>query len=166
MVTLLSLIVCSLAGYGFGGWTSPDGIISTDTKTKTQTITATGSKNVTLNIYANWKTATVVYLNSDGGNDNLNDGLSPETPFGSWSRAYEYLYNNSQDRTDRENNIIVLTGNIDSTMHGSRTVTGSQTMLADVTYESSTTFTSGETITKTDGTGNNWYLWIIAKIRC
>ena len=27
----------------------------------------------------------------------------------------------------------------------------------------STTFTSGETITKTDGTGNNWYLWIIAK---
>ena len=140
-------------GYGFGGWTSPDGIISTDTKTKTQTITATGSKNVTLNIYANWKTATVVYLNSDGGNDNLNDGLSPETPFGSWSRAYEYLYNNSQDRTDRENNIIVLTGNIDSTMHGSRTVTGSQTMLADVTYESSTTFTSGEKYILATGTG-------------
>ena len=141
-------------GYGFGGWTSPDGIISTDAKTKTQTITATGSKNVTLNIYANWKTATVVYLNSDGGNDNLNDGLSPETPFGSWSRAYEYLYNNSQDRTDRENNIIVLTGNIDSTMDGSRTVTGSQTMLADVTYESSTTFTSGETYILATGTGN------------
>ena len=39
--------------------------------------------------------------------------------------------------------------------------TQSTTAPAENTF--STTFTSGETITKTDGTGNNWYLWIIAK---
>lgn len=140
-------------GYGFGGWTSPDGTISTDSNTKTQTITATGSKNVTLNIYVEWKTATVIYLNSDNGNDNIYDGLTPETPFGSWSKAYEYLYENSQNRSDRETNIIVLTGNIDSTPAGSRTVTGSQTTLADVTYEANTTFTPGESYILATGQG-------------
>ena len=30
-------------------------------------------------------------------------------------------------------------------------------------YISAATFTSGGTITKSDGTGNNWYLWILAK---
>ena len=30
-------------------------------------------------------------------------------------------------------------------------------------YVSAATFTSGGTITKSDGTGNNWYLWILAK---
>ena len=39
--------------------------------------------------------------------------------------------------------------------------TQSTTAPAENTF--STTFTSGETITKTDGTGNNWYLWILAK---
>ena len=40
--------------------------------------------------------------------------------------------------------------------------TQSTTAPAENTF--STTFTSGGTITKSDGTGNNWYLWILAKI--
>ena len=39
--------------------------------------------------------------------------------------------------------------------------TQSTTAPAEGTF--STTFTSGGTITKSDGTGNNWYLWILAK---
>ena len=39
--------------------------------------------------------------------------------------------------------------------------TQSTTAPAENTF--STTFTSGGTITKSDGTGNNWYLWILAK---
>jgi hypothetical protein len=94
-------------GYGFGGWTSSSGTITKDTKTNAQTISLAGSTNMTLDIYTNWTRATVVYVNSDEGNDNVNDGLTPETPFGSWGRAFQYLNTNSTNRNDRENNIIV-----------------------------------------------------------
>ena len=140
-------------GYGFGGWTSTDGTITKDANTNVQTITVTGSTNITLNIYTNWTIATVVYVNPVTGNDNLNDGLTPDTPFGSWEAGYKYLYNNSNNRNDRENNIIVLTGNIDSSINYTRPVTGTKQILADITYSSSTSFTSGGTYILATGTG-------------
>ena len=140
-------------GYGFGGWTSTDGTITKDSNTNVQTITVTGSTNITLNIYTNWTVATVVYVNPVTGNDNLNDGLTPDKPFGSWEAGYKYLYNNSNDRNDRENNIIVLTGNIDSSINYTRPVTGTKQILADITYSSSTSFTSGGTYILATGTG-------------
>lgn len=140
-------------GYGFGGWTSTDGTITTDSNTNVQTITITGSTSVTLNIYANWTKATVVYVNPETGNDNVNDGLTPETAKGSWGGAFEYLYNNSSNITDRENNIIVLTGNIDSSINYTTPVTAETVLVGDVTYNSSTSFTSGQDYILATGTG-------------
>lgn len=142
-------------GYGFGGWTSNNGVISTDSNTGTQTLKATATSDLTINLYANWKKATVVYVNPDVGADDRDDGLSEDKPFGSWGKAFEYLYNNSSDRSDRENNIIVLTGNIDSSINYTRPTYA--TTLADITYTSSTTPTSGETyiISTTTGSGGN-----------
>ena len=121
-------------GYGFGGWRSTDGTITKDSKTNTQTITLTGSNNITINVYTNWTEAKVVYLNPDTGNDNLNSGLTTDEPFGSWGAAFNYLYNNSSNRSDRENNIIVLTGNIDSSPNYTRGITGTKKVYGDVAY--------------------------------
>lgn len=140
-------------GYGFGGWTSTNGTITKDSNTNVQTITVTGSTNITLNIYTNWTVATVVYVNPSTGTDNVYDGITPDTPFGSWGAAFNYLNNNSNDKQDRENNIIVLTGNIDSSINYSRPRTVSKKVYADVTYSSSTSFTSGGTYILATGTG-------------
>ena len=142
-------------GYGFGGWTASAGTISTDSKTLTQTLTIQTTTDITVDLYANWQTASVVYVNPDEGNDNLNDGLTENTPFGSWGAAFKYLSLSANNKNDRERNIIVLTGNIDSSINYSRPVTGTLTRLADVTYTSSTTITSGETYIISTNTGNN-----------
>ena len=143
-------------GFGFGGWTSSDGTISKDNKTLTQTIVATASSNMAINLYANWVEASVVYVNQDNGNDNLNNGLSEETPFGSWGKAFEYL--NSHNTGDRETNIIVLTGNIDSSINYTRTVTGrvSKPVLT-YKFESSTNIVADKEVilSTTSGSGGN-----------
>lgn len=142
-------------GYGFGGWISGTGTITTNSNTKAQILTVEASGSVTINVYANWTTAKVVYLNQEIGNDNLNDGLTESSPFGSWEAACKYLYNNSNNRTDRENNIIVLTGNIDSSINYSKDVTGTVAHYADITYSVSSSFTSGGTYLITDEDGEN-----------
>ena len=144
-------------GYGFGGWTSTDGTITKDSNTNTQTITFTGSTSLTINIYANWTEATVVYVNPDTGNDNLFSGTTTDQPFGSWEAAFNYLYNNSNDRTDRENNIIVLTGNVDSSPNYTRAVTGSQTKKGEVYYEVQNSITSGESYIIANGNTSSSY---------
>ena len=136
-------------GYGFGGWTSSSGTITIDSKTKTQTISANASGEVTLNVYVNWKTATVVYVNPDEGSDNTNTGTAEDSPFGSWGKACEYI--NSHNKNDRELNIIVLTGPIDSGINYTRPVNSTQT--GDATYNSSTTFTSGNSYLISTGQG-------------
>ncbi len=140
-------------GYGFGGWMSTNGTISTDEKTKTQKIVATASSEMTINVYVNWKTATVVYVNPDEGSDNNNTGTAEDSPFGSWGKACEYI--NSHNKNDRELNIIVLTGPIDSGINYTRPVNSTQT--GDATYNSSTTFTSGNSylIATGQGAGSN-----------
>jgi len=142
-------------GYGFGGWTpaTGNGTVTQDSKTLTYSVTATASNNMTINLYANWTTARVVYLNPATGCDNLinqgYDGSTPEKPLGSWQAACSRLYTlagNTTNRRDRENNIIVLTGNIDSSINYSRTITGTfnHTLIsADITYNNNVGFTTG-----------------------
>lgn len=138
-------------GYGFGGWASTDGTITTDSNTNAQTITVTGSTNITLNIYANWAQATVVYLNSETGIDN-NDGLTSETAKGSWGAAIQYLENNTTNSSDRENNIIVMTGNMDTSFNYTRPITISTTS----GYSYTTTISAGTYIIATGtGAGSN-----------
>ena len=141
-------------GYGFGGWTPSLGTVNKNTQNLTYTLSAQVSGETTINLYANWVQATVVYLNPDLGNDNLYNGLSEETPFGSWGKAFQYINSNSVSRTDRERNIIVLTGNIDSSINYTRAVTGTRTIEYDVTYNVNNTITSGIQYIISTGTGN------------
>lgn len=134
-------------GYGFGGWTSSEGTITKDSNTNVQTITAIASSNMTLNIYANWTEATVVYLNPETGID-TNSGQTSESPVGSWGAALNYLEDNTSNVNDRENNIVVLTGNIDSSFNYTRPITVS----TNTGYVSSTAVSTGTYILAT-GTG-------------
>ena len=141
-------------GYGFGGWTPSSGTVIKDAQNLTYSLTAPASGDITVNLYANWVQATVVYLNPDLGNDNLYDGLSEQHPFGSWGKALQYINSNSVSRTDRERNIIVLTGNIDTSINYSRGVTGTRTIEYDVSYNVNNTITSGTQYIISTGTGN------------
>lgn len=138
-------------GYGFGGWTSTDGVISKNTNTNVQTITVTGSTNITINIYANWTPATVVYVNQNTGVDS-NNGLTPETPVGSWQDALRIITYNSSNPNDRENNIVVMMSNMNTSINYTTPVTKS----TYTGYRSSTSISSGTFILATGtGAGSN-----------
>lgn len=94
-------------GYGFGGWTSSDGTISTNSYTKAQTLSVTTSSDVEVDVYTNWATATVIYLNGASGNDS-NNGLTAANAVKTWTTAVSKLSSSN----DRERNIIVLCGNM------------------------------------------------------
>ena len=129
-------------GYGFGGWTASTGTVTKDSKTLTYSLSVNTSSDITVNLYAKWETATVVYVNPSTGSDNYNDGLSESSPFGSWQKAFEYI--NSHNKNDREKNIIVLTGNIDSSINYTRPVTTTISKpLISITYNYTTTITTG-----------------------
>ena len=83
------------------------------------------------------------------------DKAQPVVTFGTNGSA---IYKKSQSTTVTVKSIGVSTIVANSLKYQ---WTQSTTAPAENTF--STTFTSGETITKTDGTGNNWYLWITAK---
>lgn len=138
-------------GYGFGGWTSPDGTITKNSHTNVQTITATGSTNITINVYANWTTATVVYVSQNIGVDS-NNGLTPETPVGSWGAALRILRNNTSNANDRENNIVVMMSNMNTSINYTTPVSAS----TYTGYESTTSISSGTFILATGtGAGSN-----------
>ena len=129
-------------GYGFAGWTASSGTVSKDSKTLSYTLTVSTSSDITVNLYAKWEAATVVYVSPTTGSDNAYDGLTEETPFGSWGKAFEYI--NSHNKNDREKNIIVLTGNIDSSINYTRPVTTTVSKpLISLTYNYTTTITPG-----------------------
>ena len=139
-------------GYGFGGWTASTGNVSKSSKTLTYTLTVSTSSDITVNLYAKWEAATVVYVNPTTGSDNNNDGLTEETPFGSWGKAFEYI--DSHDKNDREKNIIVLTGNIDSSINYTRPVTTTVTKpVESITYNSTTSINEGTTYLMATGQG-------------
>ena len=124
----------------FGGWTSSDGTISTNSQTGVQTITVTkNGNNQTVNIYTNWIDAHVIYLKGTLGDDNF-DGSSPDDAVGSWGRAFTLLRNNSTDTNDRERNIIVLIGDLAMSPNYTQSIT--HTYNITVTYNDKTTFDS------------------------
>ena len=141
-------------GYGFGGWTYNGTVVAKDANTNTQTLTIPASGDITVDLYTNWAQAKVVYVNGETGSDNnLHNGLSEDQPFGSWERAFEYL--DSNNTGDRETNIIVVTGDLDSSINYSRPVNKSVSKPAIVTYNSSTDITSGQTYLLSTGNGAN-----------
>ena len=140
-------------GYGFGGWSSTDGIITINSHTNVQTISVTGSTNLTINVYANWTVATVVYVDSNNGTD-ANDGATPTTPVGSWGAALSLLRNNTANANDRENNIVVMMSDMNTSINYTTPISLITTVTGDVTYSSSTSFTSGNEYVLSNGTGS------------
>ena len=122
----------------FGGWVSNDGTISKNTRTNVQTIKVTKSgNNQTVNIYADWINAHVIYLKGTLGDDNF-DGSTPDDAVGSWGRAFTLLRNNSTNTSDRERNIIVLIGDIAMSPNYTQSVT--HTYDITINYNDKTTF--------------------------
>lgn len=144
-------------GYGFGGWTASNGTVTKNTNTLTYTLAITTSNDVTVNLYAKWETASVVYVNPDTGSDNMNNGLSEDSPFGSWGAAFKYLSTSSNNKGDRERNIIVLTGNIDSSINYTRPVTKTVAKpVTSITYNSTNISSNGTYLISTsEGVGGN-----------
>ncbi len=144
-------------GYGFGGWTTDLGTVTQNSQTLTYSLTVPVTGETTVNLYANWIEAKVVYVNQVDGNDNLNDGLSENSPVGSWEKACELLYNSSTNRNDRERNIIVVTGNMDSSINYTKQVIGQARNVGTATYTRSQTITSGNRYIISTGQGANSY---------
>ena len=140
-------------GKGFGGWTSTDGTITKDSDTNTYTLTVSAD-TATVNVYANWVNANIIFLKGENGDDNF-DGSSDYYAVASWSRAFELLRNNTTNASDREVNIIVLTGPLDHTINYSRRIT--HTWNYSYTYHDNTTFNEGEEYIIEYKNGNNRY---------
>lgn len=125
------------AGFGFDGWITnevkADGsnkyTINTDSNTYAQTLTATLNdiKNANgeyeINLYANWKEANIVFLNTNSGNDN-NSGTSVNEAVRSWNTATNILSRNEKrasNASSRELNILVfVSGSITAGTDGRR----------------------------------------------
>ena len=101
--------------FGFDGWKSNETYtITTDNATKVQTLTAgTTNKKATINLYPNWREANIIIVNpSATGNSDYNTGTM-STPVNSWTGINRLLGNNYKTATNasnRELNIIVITG--------------------------------------------------------
>ena len=138
-------------GKGFGGWTSSNGTVTKNNNTNTYTLTVSSS-TTTVDVYANWVNANVVYLKGEAGDDNF-DGSSDYLAVASWSRAFELLRTNSSNTSDREVNIIVLTGPLDHSINYTRPVT--HTWNYTYTYHDNETFNLGEEYLIEYRNGNN-----------
>ena len=143
-------------GYGFGGWTASTGTVSKNSNTLTYTLSVSTTSNITVNLYAKWESASVVYVNGETGSDNMGDGLTEETAFGSWESAFKYIY--SHNKGDREKNIIVVTGNMDTSINYTRPVTKTVSRpVKSITYHSSTYINTNTTyiMSTSQGVGGN-----------
>ena len=112
---------------GFDGWNIDNDIysstISMDSDTCVQTITSTigNNKDVTINFYPNWRRATVIYIDSNTGNNN-DSGLTPDLAVDDWAglrTAFNGKYKDASNASDRELNIVFLYGGtLDNVMSG------------------------------------------------
>lgn len=107
---------------GFDGWKNDNYSISINDNTKVQKAeipVTTGSKEITVDFYADWKIANVVFMKQGGSGTNDGSALGQEV--GSWSSAISKLNEKAKhasNASDRELNIIIVTGgeiNSDST---------------------------------------------------
>lgn len=99
------------AGFGFDGWASHENgynlTINSENNVQTLTVNTNGSKQVTVNLYANWKEAKVIFI-SAGANGN---GLTLNSPVNTnWNTINNALgtARQAQNASDRELNILVL----------------------------------------------------------
>lgn len=103
-------------GYGFDGWTTHEShTISLNTNTYVQTLTTTGTAELTINLYANWSQANVVFVNASSGTNTTTApyGTSMDYPVLTWANANTVLTKSKKTATNasnRELNIIVLMG--------------------------------------------------------
>ncbi len=137
---------------GFNGWTSTDGTITTDANTKTQKITVSASVD-TINIYANWANANVIYLRGSSGDDTF-DGTRPDRAVGSWSRAFQLLRDNASNANNRDLNIIVLTGDISRSFNYTNSINQTYRSI-NTTYTNASSFDQDVLIAYQNG--NTYY---------
>ena len=140
-------------GKGFAGWTSSTGTVTQDSQTKTYTLTVSSS-TTSVNLYANWQDAKVIFLKGEEGDDNF-DGSSDYNAVASWGRAFELLRTNNSHTSDRELNIIVLSGPLNHTINYTRRVT--HTWNYSYTYTDNTSFVDGGEYLIEYKNGNNRY---------
>ena len=139
---------------GFGGWVSDVGTITTDSNTNVQSITIPSTVD-TVNLYANWQRANVIYLNGEDGDDTFS-GLRPDSAVGSWSKAFQLLEQNATTLNNRELNIIVLTGDIDYAPNYSSSLTHRNITNTRYNYTDHNTFGEEEVLI-TYKSGNTYY---------
>ena len=137
---------------GFNGWTSSQGTITTDSYTKVQRMTISSSVD-TINVYASWADANIIYLKGSTGDDNL-DGTRPDKAVGSWSKAFQLLESHTSDSNNRELNIIVLAGNVNYAINYSQGITQSYNSVT-YTYEQYDDY--DEKVLLAYRSGNNYY---------
>lgn len=102
------------AGFGFNGWTTneSDYTITTHANTRLQnlSVAAEADKEMTINLYADWAEASIVFVDGSAGN-NSNDG-SFNSPVRNWT-GVDYVFDDigrktTQTASNRELNIVVL----------------------------------------------------------
>lgn len=112
-------------GFGFNGWLSKDtnNIISTDKSSYLQTLQRTlntteiASKEITIDLYVDWKEANIIFVDANSGN-NSNNGLTKNTAVQNWNGITSVVnqmknggrFTSATNASDRELTIIVLTG--------------------------------------------------------
>lgn len=101
------------AGYGFNGWVTHENYSFTfNNQTKMQSVTATvGANNeVTIDLYANWVPANIVFVNGSSGDDD-NDGKTLNTALATLNEAADVIdanYKTIDKASNREVNIVVF----------------------------------------------------------
>ncbi|MBQ7410585.1 MAG: hypothetical protein IJW20_04290 [Clostridia bacterium] len=100
-------------GFGFNGWTTNEAnynfSINNDTKLQKVTVNVGTSRNVVINLRADWQNANVVFVDTENGNDNNAGNFN--NPVSSWTGINSRLSGNRKTATnasDRELNIVVL----------------------------------------------------------
>ena len=97
---------------GFDGWKNSAYNISINNNTKVQKLEIPASlenKEITLDLYADWKIANVVFMKQGG----TGDGKTLGNEVGSWNEAINKLNQNpkyASNASDRELNIIIVSG--------------------------------------------------------
>lgn len=101
-------------GAGFDGWATHDTrpTISCNSYTYVQTLTmnTNGSKELTIDLYANWAEANIIFISNSGNNNNTGYTIdSSKSTIESAAGILDDRYKYATNASDRELNIVVLT---------------------------------------------------------
>lgn len=97
-------------GFGFDGWTTNEAnynfSINSDTKLQKLTVNVGTSRNVTINLVANWQSANVVFVDTANGNDNNAGNFN--NPVSSWDGISDRLNANRKQRQMHQVENLIL----------------------------------------------------------